>query len=84
MVEKYSEHAFIGTAFCLGSDGGRGQSKSSLGKNKPCDQMAGAKALGLEVGFCLNGFSSSRILFGHFLGSRCSREGKEPDVAVSR
>lgn len=49
-MERYSEHVFIGMTFCLGSDGGRGQSKSSLWKNKPYDQMAGAKALGLEVG----------------------------------
>lgn len=53
VMERYSEHAFDGMAFCLGSDGGRGQSKSSLEKNKPCDQMAGVKALGLEIGFCL-------------------------------
>lgn len=53
VMERYSEHAFDGMAFCLDSDGGRGQSKSSLEKNKPCDQMAGVKALGLEIGFCL-------------------------------
>lgn len=38
-------------AFCLVS-GERGQPKSSLGKNKPCDQMTGTKALGLGLGFC--------------------------------
>lgn len=40
-------------AFCSVS-GERGQPKSSLGKNKPCDQMTGTKALGLGLGlgFC--------------------------------
>lgn len=38
-------------AFCSVS-GGRGQPKSSLGKNKPCDQMTGTRALGLGLGFC--------------------------------
>lgn len=38
-------------AFCS-VFGGRGQPRSSPGKNKPCDQMTGTKALGLGLGFC--------------------------------